>query len=92
MTQVFGSVHDFPRFEVLRSVQDFIWPEVHGSVRDFPKATKSLTLPFLPGRKPCPVASLAGKQVMPCSAFAGQKLGARGYMALQGLITRAFPR
>ena len=25
------------------------------------------------GRKLCPVASLAGKQVMPCSAFAGHE-------------------
>ena len=36
------------------------------------------------GRKLCPVASLAGKQVMPCSAFAGQDTWSRGHMALQG--------
>ena len=71
MTEVLGSVHDYLRFEVLGSVQDFRWAKVFGSVRDFPKVTKSCTLPFLPGRKPCPIAPLAGKQVMPSSAFAG---------------------
>ena len=33
-----------------------------------------------------------GKIVMPCSAFAGQKLGARENMAFQGLATPVFPR
>ena len=37
------------------------------------QVTKSPTLPFLPGKKLCPVSSLAGKEVMPCSAFAEQE-------------------
>ena len=41
MIEVFGGVHDFPRFKVLGSAQDFEWPGVLGIVRDFPEATKS---------------------------------------------------
>ena len=65
--EVLDSVYDFPVFEVLGSVQYLRGPEVFGW-----QVTKSCTLPFLPGRKPSPVASLAGKKVMPCSAFTRQ--------------------
>ena len=73
MSEVLGRTNDFPKFEVLGSVQDFRWPEVLESVRDFPKVTKSCTISFLPGRNLCHVAWLAGKHVMPSSAFAGQE-------------------
>ena len=39
MTEVLGSLHNFPRFEVLGGVLDLRRPEVLGSVRDFPKVT-----------------------------------------------------
>ena len=42
--------------------------------KDLRQATKSFTLPFFSGRTlHATVASLAGKEAMPCSAFAGQE-------------------
>ena len=56
------------------------------------QVTESRTLPFLPGSTYAPLRHWQIKNPFLVLHSPGRKLGARGYMAFQGLATRVFPR